>query len=96
MITAIFIIVKVFILLKNSLLLLFVIIIITLMNVNKIHREFLGVAISPNNIAECLHLSIISDMAFLALWYVLLYTQCKKLLPLIAFSQWIQVVRRFC
>ena len=64
------------------------------MNINKIHQEFLVVTISSNNIAGCLHLSIVSEMAFLALRYAQLYTQCKKLTPLIAFSQWIQVVRR--
>ena len=63
------------------------------MNINKIHQEFLGVSISSNNIAGCLHLSIVSEMAFLALRYIQLYIQCKKLLPLIAFSQLIQIVR---
>ena len=34
----------------------------TLMTINKIYQEFLGVTISSNNFAECLHLSIVSDM----------------------------------
>ena len=32
------------------------------MNINKIHQDFLGVTISSDNIAGCLHLSIVSDM----------------------------------
>ena len=34
----------------------------TLMDINKIHQEFLGISISSENNAGCLHLSIVSDM----------------------------------
>ena len=41
------------------------------MNINKIHQEFLGVTISSNNIAGCLHLSIVSDMVS---WHYTMFT----------------------
>ena len=34
----------------------------TVMDINKIHQQFLGVTISSNNIYGCLHLSLVSDM----------------------------------